>query len=125
MKKVVKILLLAMLVMGCSDEREEWLLIRLSNISSYNFENINVNTSYTGNTFFGNLDSGKSTVYKQFDIAYRYAFIELEIVGEIYGFQPDDYVGETPLTRGKYTYQIDLTDIQKETMELSLQLIRD
>jgi hypothetical protein len=54
------------------------------------------------------LESGEFSAYKSFDLAYRYAFIELSADGVTYTLQPIDYVGETPLDRGDYAYQLDL-----------------
>jgi hypothetical protein len=124
MKNLPTFLLLTAMFIGCSHEEGHWLYLRLSHASSYNFENIVVNTSY-GHVAYDDLDSGESTKYKAFEIAYSYAFIELTIDGEIYRFQPEDYVGETPLKWGKYTYQINLTDTQKEYYELGLELIEN
>lgn len=51
------------------------------------------------------MKAAKKTDYKVFESAYGYAFIELEIGGKTYTIQPIDYVGETPLEDGNYTYQ--------------------
>lgn len=96
----------------------------MSNISQYDFQNIIVNTT-TGNTYFGDLNSGQKTEYKVFEKAYSYAFVELEIDGKTYTLQPTDYVGETPLENGNYTYQIDANDSQEQYGKLSLTLIEE
>ena len=91
----------------------------MSNISQFDFENIVVNTT-TGDTNFENVSSQQMTNYKTFQTAYRYAFVEFEINGEIFTLQPIDYVGETPLENGNYTYQIDVNG-----SNLNLTLIED
>lgn len=88
-------------------------------MSQFDFQNITVN-----NVNFQNVNSGQSTQYKMFETAYRYAFIELEIEGNIYTIQPIDYVGETPLGNGDYTYQINANDSQDQYGKLSLILVK-
>ena len=92
-------------LVSCSRDDESNVRIRLSNISTFEYKNIIVNTS-TGNVNFENLNSNQSSEYKTFGLAYRYAFIELEIDDEVYTLQPNDYVGETPLKSGNYAYEI-------------------
>ena len=98
--------------------------IRLANVSSLDYKNIVVNTS-TGNVNFEDLNAGQISDYKSFDLAYRYAFVELEINGETYTIQPIDYVGETPLENGKYTYQIDANESLEKFGKLSISLVED
>ena len=71
------------------DENLLGVSIRLTNVSQYDFKNIIVNTS-TGDVSFEDIDSGQSTDYQVFELAYRYAFVELEIDGEIFTLQPID-----------------------------------
>lgn len=70
---------------------------------------------------FGNLNSNLNSEYKTFDFAYRYAFVEFEIDGETFTLQPIDYVGETPLENGKYSYKINVnpnSQFERVTLEL-------
>lgn len=125
MKKILILVVIAVALFGCSNEdSNSELRIRLSNGSKFNFQNITVNTS-TGNVNFGNLSPGKNTTYKIFEIAYSYAFIELQIDGKTYTLQPIDYVGETPLEKGNYTYEITANDSQEKYGKLSLTLIKN
>lgn len=96
----------------------------MTNISQFNYENIIVNTS-TGNINFNNLNSKQSSEYKTFKKAYRYAFVELQIDGKTYTFQPIDYVGESLLKKGYYTYQIDANDPKEQYGTLNLSLTED
>lgn len=98
--------------------------IRLSNVSQFDFDNVIVNT-WDENVDFGNINSGQKSDYKFFKVAYRYAFVEVDIDGETYTIQPIDYVGETPLTSGNYTYQIDANDSREQYGKLSLVLIEE
>ncbi|MBT3546469.1 MAG: hypothetical protein HN487_02070 [Flavobacterium sp.] len=94
--------------------------IRISNISNYNYCNV-----VSKNTNFGIIEKEESTCYKSFESAYRYAFVELLIDGNTHTLQPIDYVGETLLEPGYYTYQINANDSQEQYGKLSLTLIED
>ena len=127
MKKILILIISIAALISCSKDDEKnpsGLKIRLSNVSQYDFQNIVVNTT-TGDVNFENLNSGQKTEYKVFEKAYRYAFVELEIDGKMYTLQPTDYVGETRLGNGKYTYQIEANDSQDQYGKLSLALIKD
>ena len=122
MKKNLILVISIVTLISCSkneDNNPSELKIRLSNISQFDFENIVVNIS-TANTRFENINSQQKTNYKTFQTAYRYAFVELEIDGLKFTYQPIDYAGETPLENGNYTYQIDVNN-----SNLSLILIKD
>lgn len=126
-KTLILIISIATLI-SCSndDEKTPELKIRLSNVSLFDFENIKVNTaSSDGNVNFGNLKTGIKTDYKVFESAYSYAFIELQIDGKTYTIQPIDYVGETLLEDGNYTYQINANDSQNQYQKLSITLVKD
>lgn len=127
MKKFLACLVSIVFFVSCTIDKDEDLLgvsIRLSNASAYDFKNIVVNTS-TGARSFEDIDSGESTLYQVFELAYRYAFIELEIDGETFTFQPIDYVGETPLQNRLYTYQLNANDSQDQYDRLTITLIED
>ncbi len=120
--------MLTVLTLASCSKNDEAINIRLSNVSIYNFENIVVNTSTnsTGIMNYDNLASGQFSEYKEFEIAYRYAYVELTIEGEIYKFQPVDYVGETPLDGGNYTYELNAyPQAQVGYNYLSIELIEE
>ena len=98
--------------------------IRLENASDFDYSNITINTS-TGNVSFEAIKSGEKTEYKKFELAYNYAFVQLDINGETYTLQPIDYVGEKPLKNGDYTYKIGVENSQNQETQLSLTLIKD
>lgn len=97
--------------------------IRLSNVSEFDFKNITVNTS-SGDIRFEDIGSGEMTEYKVFAKACRYAFVKLEAEGSTCGLQPIDYVGETPLEPGNYTYVINAS-LQEQNCALTLALIEE
>ncbi|WP_163410104.1 hypothetical protein [Flavobacterium ajazii] len=124
MKKILILVLIVLALFGCSNDDSSELRIRLSNASKFNFQNITVNTS-TGNVNFDNINPGQNTGYKVFSKAYSYAFVELQIDGKTYTLQPIDYVGETTLEKGNYTYEITANDSQERYGKLMLKLIKD
>ncbi|WP_143144347.1 hypothetical protein [Flaviramulus basaltis] len=99
--------------------------IRLSNISDLNFENIIVNPGSSERVNYGNIDSGMFSDYKNFEKAYGYGFVELTANGEKYSIVPIDYVGESPLRDGDYTYQLDLVKRDGGYSELTINLIQE
>ena len=126
MKKTMILFITIVALFSCSkDNVNNEVKIRLANVSQYDFQNIVVNTT-TGDVSFEYLESGQKSEYKDFDKAYRYAFVELEIDGETYILQPIDYVGEALLENGNYTYQIDARDTYDDQYtRLSLTLVED
>ena len=120
MKKIF-IFTLIVICFGCSSpENFDEIQIRISNVSGFNYENIVVNASGE-NISFGNLNASTKSEYKTFILAYRYAYVEFQIDGETYTIQPIDYVGEEPLKKGKYSYEINVNpnnQSQKVTLEL-------
>ena len=100
---------------GCSPENDG-IRIRIKNASTFNYENVYVNTS-GGEYDYGNLQAGETSVYREFELAYQYAYIRLEVNGDTVAIQPIDYVGETPLKNGKYTYEV-TTDGTRQNLGL-------
>ena len=54
-------------------------------------------------------------------MAYQYAFVEIKSGEDIYVLQPIDFVGETELPIGFYTYKLNIN----EEGEVSLQFVVD
>lgn len=124
MKEWLLLFVTLALLSACSKEAgNEDVKIRLSNVSNVDFENIVLNTS-TGDVSFGVLASRSVSDYKSFELAYRYAFIELTANGNTYTLQPIDYVGESPLDKGHYTYVLDLEG-QEQYSSLIATLVED
>ena len=82
--------------------------IRIANNSSFAFDR--VEAVFPEDAIeYGAIGAGDVSEYAQVSAAYRYAYIEVEIDGEELKIQPIDYVGETPLEPGRYTYQLNVT----------------
>jgi hypothetical protein len=75
------------------------------------FNQVRINP-FDSETLFGDLGPGEISDYISFELAYRYAQVKLFIEDEEYLLQPIDFVGETPLENGNYTYIIGVSDIQ-------------
>ncbi len=119
------IVILVFYFIACSPEDNETSVrIRLKNSSTYTMTDILVNTS-GGQQFYGDLEPNQKTVYKIFEFAYSYAFVELKIYNRTYTLQPIDYVGETVLQDGNYTYEIYANESGNQYDKLSIKLIQD
>ena len=86
--------------------------IRVFNSSDYDFCNVVI--SIGEGRKHGEIKSGENTCYREYDKAYRYAYVSLMIDGEDLVIQPTDYVGETPLGIGYFTYHLDLEEINNK-----------
>ena len=100
--------LLLLFAFGCT---KDVLLIRIENDSISMFNQVRINPD-DNETMFGDLAPGETSAFKPFEKAYRYAQVKLVIEGKEYILQPIDYVGETPLENGKYTYIIGVGDLE-------------
>lgn len=89
--------------------------IRVHNSSEYDYEALVVNDAT-----FDELGSGENSQYQFFDTAYRYAYVRLLIDDAEFILQPIDYVGETPLGAGRFTYVIDVVDLAGHQLSISL-----
>lgn len=121
----ISILILAVLAltMACEDNADtNDVKIRIANSSAFDYENVIVNTS-TGNVDFGDIDAGMTSEYQTFTKAYRYAFVQIEVNGDTLSLQPIDYVGESPLKNGRYTFQLYVSGMpQQYILILNLQV---
>ena len=77
--------------------------IRIKNNSTYNFEQVTVDTG-GGSHNYQDINSQKNSRYHNFKFAYSYASITLLINNQEHSIQAIDYVGEERLKPGKYTY---------------------
>ena len=127
MKNIVLVIFVLLTIVSCTKDNSadpNEVLIRIENTSDFDFKNVIVNTS-GGENNYGNLDSHQTSDYKIFELAYSYAFIELQIDGETYTMQPIDYVGETTLNAGKYTYVLNANISGNQYDRLNLTFVRD
>ena len=125
MNKFLIVAIWTLAIIGCSnDDNPKEVSIRLENTSQSEYKNIVINTS-TGFVDFPDLNPGERSKYQVFDRAYRYAYVKVEIDGIEQVLQPIDYVGETPLENGNYTYEIARDPRNIAGATLILTLVRD
>jgi uncharacterized protein YecT (DUF1311 family) len=73
--------------------------IRVRNASDTDFKDVVV-----GDKKYGDIKRGATTEYQHWKTAYRYSFVSLTADDKSLKIQPVDFVGETPLGEGKFTY---------------------
>jgi hypothetical protein len=83
------------------------IFIRVRNASQSQFADIFINTS-GGENKYSPVAAGQKSDYKAFTKAYKYAYVKLTTQGQSLVIHPIDYVGETPLKPGYYTYALDV-----------------
>jgi|AntRauTorckE6833_2_1112554.scaffolds.fasta_scaffold06021_3 hypothetical protein len=83
--------------------------IRIENGSDYDMKYLSVSFP-DGEIVFGDIKSGEMSIYKDIERAYRYAYVETEIQGKKAVLQPIDYVGESYLSPGLYTYILNVEE---------------
>jgi hypothetical protein len=77
--------------------------IRVANRSTQDFDRVLVNF-YDQEVDYGALRAGATSEYRSTRVAYSYARVEVRIDTTRLVIQPIDFVGETPLGGGNYTY---------------------
>lgn len=110
----------ALILFSCEQDDFGPAQIRIMNSSNIDFDEVIVNIAGTDHNY-SELNAGEVSDYITFEKAYRYAYIEVSGGDQDFILQPVDYVGEKPLSEGKYTYDLDLLDGQS----LTLALIKD
>ena len=95
--------------------------VRIANRSTHDFDRVLVNF-YDQEVDYGALPAGAVSEYRAPRVAYRYARVEVHVDTARLVLQPIDFVGETPLGGGSYTYALSLAD---DGRTLGLALERD
>ncbi len=112
---------LILLISACntldSEDDPDAVYIRIVNSSPVDFMSVYIRFPESEYTY-ESLESGRTSRYQEFEEAYRYGYIEVKAQRETYVLQPIDYVGESPLRSGKYTFTLGLTG-QYVTLETS------
>lgn len=92
--------------------------IRVANRSSLPFHQVVIGFP-AGREEYGAVVPQGRTGYRQVAEAYRYAYVKVQAGGRELVLQPIDYVGETPLEAGRYTYVLGV-DAAQENLTLVL-----
>ncbi len=119
-KLFIALFALSLLTSCSSDDADAPVEIRVSNDSTFTFDEILVS-----NKTYGSLAPGEDSQYQDYAVAYRYDYIRLVIAQDTVTYQPIDFVGETPLSGGKYTYSLDVDNLGEENSSVILTFIED
>ncbi len=120
--KLILLTLTIFSLLSCSDDDDSTnetnqVNIRLANNSEFKFED----ATYNGINF-GDIEPGEKTEYRLLENQFSYGSIYITINGEEYGWQPIDFVGESLLENGDYTFEY---NFDSEEQILTDELIRD
>lgn len=95
--------------------------IRVANRSDRDFDRVVV-TFDPGRVDYGAVAKGATSEYRRIQQAYRYALVEVTASGQTFRFHPIDFVGETPLEPGRYTYAL---SIEPSDNTITIDLVED
>lgn len=113
--------LLLILLAGCpaptEPEHPEDVRIRIANESAFPFERVNVLLPGVEEEY-GPIAPGTASEYRAVEYAYRYAYIEVHLASDTLVLQPIDYVGESLLPNGRYTYAL-AVDAERKHLSFS------
>lgn len=82
--------------------------IRVRNASTVDFDRVVVDFPDRARVDYGRVVKGADSEFQRTARAYRYAGIRITASGREWALSPIDYVGEQPLSAGRYTYVIGL-----------------
>ena len=103
---------------ACNNEEVQ---IRIDNQTGSDFVSILVNSNGNENTY-GSLPDGEKSEYQVYPQAYRYGYVQaITTTDDTLVVQPIDYVGESPLDEGKYTYKLTRSNPDSPWMGLELE----
>ena len=110
MKKYVLLFaVLSTFVISCTDRDDELdaVNLRIKNVSSIFFDEVVVGDAPDPHL---NVAPDSFSEYFIYETAYQYAFIQITSGEDSFVLQPIDFVGETELPIGFYTYELDVSD---------------
>ena len=112
-------LALATLTFGCTDRDDEIIAvnIRIQNVSSLIFDEVQVGDQAEA---YMEINPDSFSEYQEYETAYQYAYIQITSGEEVYVLQPIDFVGETPLPLGLYTYVLNIDEEGQVLLEFKI-----
>ncbi len=108
--RVLSLMLCVILCFASCTDRDDDVTevnIRVKNTSEINFDQVQVGDA---EELHLNIAPDDYSEYFQYETAYTYAYVQIISGGETYTLQPIDFVGETPLPPGFYTYELDVLE---------------
>lgn len=106
---------------GTSTGTQGGVEIRVANRSDRDFERV-VATFDPDRVDYGAVAKGATSEYRKVQQAYRYALVEVTAGGQTFRFHPIDFVGETLLEPGRYTYAL---NIEPSDNTVTIDLVED
>lgn len=106
MKKIIFCLFTALLLsVSCTDRDDELngINIRIKNNNSFIYDRVAVSGT---EEVYENVAAGEFSDYLVYEDAYQFASITITAGEQSYNLQIIDFVGETPLGLGFYTYEL-------------------
>jgi hypothetical protein len=94
------------------DKRTGRVEIRIRNSSDMDFDRVRAHFPDQQEVDYGPVAKGGVTEYRTTGRAYRYAGFSVKADDREFSMQPIDYMGETELPAGRYTYVLDVDDGQ-------------
>jgi hypothetical protein len=109
MKPYLLLLTAFAIMISCTDMDDEVTNanIRIKNLSSLTFDEVQVGEQETLHT---NIAPEDYSDYLPYETAYSSASISIKAGEETFLLQPPDFVGETELPPGFYTYELNVTE---------------
>ncbi|MCM4173145.1 hypothetical protein DHD32_16815 [Arenibacter sp. TNZ] len=109
MKRFAFLFLVVIFITACSDRDDnlDGVNIRIKNESSVTYDLVQVGSAEMLHELIG---PDEYSGYLKYETAYEYAYINITVGEENYVSQPIDFVGETPLENGFYTYGLSISE---------------
>lgn len=112
LERLIVLAFSALLFGGCkstSVSTIDEVMIRIHNKSPYSMEEVFVSFPEE-EIHYGNILPGEESTYHEVAKAYRYAYIETVVDAKKLAVVPIDYVGESLLKPGLYTYELGIDE---------------
>jgi len=109
MKGFTLLVLIVLFTAGCSDRDDELdgVQIRIKNVSSIAYDMVQVGEE---DKLHNNIGPDEYSAYLEYETAYTYSYVRINVGEETYVLQPIDFVGESPLPLGFYTYELNISE---------------
>ena len=114
MKNKARIVGIAFVIAGCTTDSKIEPPQESSTIRIHNSTGLYIDSLVVGNQRYIKIDTGARTEYRAFPGAYRYAYVRLYSPDMMLQILPEDYVGETPLGNGRFTYVLTILQMPGE-----------
>ncbi|GGG10690.1 hypothetical protein GCM10011344_09210 [Dokdonia pacifica] len=121
MKYKLFFFLISILAISCTADDDTEVQIRLANISEFDYTNITIRNGIS----YEDLEAGEVSEYQTFESSYSYMFVQLVANQDTLFIQPIDFVGESLIRGGNYTYEIEANFENNDLGSLRAILVRD